>query len=72
MFSGLPGGKSSELIITWLAISFQRAFDADSARLSQACWVPPSKDARGSSVVLGGQGCDRKESVGLHGWSPRY
>ena len=72
MFSGLCGGASSEQIITWLAITFQRAREALKAPFSHAFCSEPSSVRDGSSVVVGGHGSDSAASVGLHGWSPRY
>ena len=72
MFSGLCGGASSEQIITWLAITFQRAREALRAPFSHAFCSAPSSVRDGSSVVVGGHGAERAASVGLHGWSSRY
>jgi hypothetical protein len=59
------------VIITWLAISFQRALLRCSACLSHAFCGAPSSVRPGSSVVAGGQGWLSAPSDGLHGWSPR-
>jgi hypothetical protein len=59
------------VIITWLAISFQVACDAASAPFSRAFCGAPSRARDGSSVVVGGHGCESAASLGLHGWSPR-